>query len=89
MGFLLVRPVPGQPVLAAIFPPGVSANDSLAAVTHADGLILREGFARNILIARSDSPDFAQRLRDAGALFVIDPISNFGCLRPGAERTTI
>lgn len=81
----MVRPVPGQPVLAAVFSPTASPEENLAAVARANGLILREGFARNILITRSNAPDFAQRLLDGGALFVIDPISGFGCLRPGAR----
>lgn len=85
MGAVLIQPVPGQPVLAAVFPPGMAADGGVAAVARAGGLIVREGFVSNIVIARSDAPDFVRRLRDAGALFVVDPISAFGCLRPGAR----
>jgi hypothetical protein len=83
VGALSMRPVAGQPILAAVFPPTHRAEEGIAAVSRAGGLILREGFARNILIVRSDgSSDFAERLQAKGALFVLDPVSAFGCLRP-------
>ena len=83
LSILLVKPQPGQPVLAVVYPPGVSAGEALRAITNTDALVLRQGLLGNILVVRSPATDFANRLYQSGALFVLDPISAFGCLTRG------
>lgn len=67
---IAVIPVDGQAV-AAFFPPGFEHGDAYERVAAADGVVLRTAGFRGVLIARSDNPNFAARLRAAGAWLVL------------------
>ena len=74
---------PGQPV-AALFPPGVNADDAFARIAAAGGLVLRRGGLPSMMIARSDDPDFTGALYRMGAVLVADANGARGC----PEQTT-
>lgn len=60
----------GTPVVV-LFPPLISPEVALTAILSADGTPVREGLWSAIQIAQFDTPGFAERLQDAGALFVL------------------
>jgi hypothetical protein len=72
-----------QGTLAAVFAPGTDQAAALAAVVEAEGLVVRTGGWGAVLVAHSDKPGFAERLRRAGAWLVVDPRSAAGCLLAG------
>ena len=57
---------------------------AMAATIEADGRLVSIG--DNVVIARSDAPDFIRRLYAAGALLVLDARIAEGCT--GRKRTT-
>jgi hypothetical protein len=69
----------GAPV-AAIFPPWWDAPQVMAGVAVADAEILREGATPFVLVVSDDAPDLSDRLRAAGAWFVLDPVAAAACL---------
>lgn len=78
---MLLSPRPAHAV-AAIFPPWFDSSVAQQRVVAAGGVFLR-GSARSwIILSRSDSPDFARRLYAAGAVLVLDGLSDFGCGAP-------
>lgn len=82
---LAVADLPGEArgTLAAVFPPGTGKEEAMAAVSEADGLVIRTGSWDTVLIVHSDVSGFAKRLRDAGAWLVADPQTAAGCLFSG------
>jgi len=82
---LAAADLPGgsQGTLAAVFAPGTDQAEALAAVVQAEGLVVRAGGWGAVLVAHSDKPGFAERLRRAGAWLVVDPRSAAGCLLAG------
>lgn len=82
---LAVADLPGdaQGTVAAVFPPGTGKEEAMAAVTEADGLVIRTGSWDTVLIVHSDISGFAKRLREAGAWLVADPQTAAGCLLIG------
>jgi hypothetical protein len=78
--WLGLRPVAGAPV-AAIFPPWWDDERSFAAAASTGGAIVREGAWSNILVVTSADGDLARRLRDAGALLLVNPAALDGCLK--------
>ena len=81
LGWLQARPRDGQNV-AAVFAPWLGTERAFGLVASAGGEIVRTGFIGTILVAHSDSPGFAERLRSAGAWMVVDPLALGGCLAP-------
>jgi len=71
-----LQPRPGQPV-AAWFPQGDGA--AITAVAKAEGGVLSAGPLRGVIQAQSDAPDFAARLRKAGAILVLASPAGAGC----------
>ena len=68
--------------VAAVFPPWWQREQAAAAVADADGLIVREGALPTILVVRPGRPGLAERLREQGALLILDPLAARGCLAP-------
>ncbi len=66
--------------VAAIFPPWWDARDVMAGLTDADASILRQGAIPAVVLLSSDRPGLPQRLRQAGALLIVDPKAAAGCL---------
>ena len=69
---------PGEPV-AALFMPGVSADDAFRRVVSAGGYVLRPGGLPSMIIARSGNPEFASALYQMGAVLVADANGARGC----------
>jgi len=63
----------GEPV-AAVFAPGTTLAEAMDHVLAAGGVPLRGGPFANIVVARSDDPDFAVSLQLHGAWLLLDPI---------------
>ncbi|WP_138513014.1 hypothetical protein [Maricaulis alexandrii] len=68
------------PEVAVVFPPGWSGADAMRAAARADVGVVRFGAWDNILITRHDSDADIERLRDAGAWFILPPGALGGCL---------
>ena len=81
----VIADLPGEAhgTVAVVFAPGTGKATAIAAVAEADGLVVRTGGWGSVLVVQSDKPGFARRLRQAGALLVVDPRSAAGCLVAG------
>lgn len=75
----LAEPVQGNQV-AAVFPPGWTHRDVLLASASADQTLIRFGSLANIGIVEISSESDMTRLRQAGALLLLDPQALGGCL---------
>lgn len=77
-GGLMAWPRDGQPV-AALYPPRVPA---FAAVANAGAeAILGFGGLPGVVVARSDRPEFIDKLYDSGALVVVRAPAQADCVR--------
>jgi hypothetical protein len=80
-GTLTLRPRDGEAV-AALFPPGATRDQSLAAASAAGASeIVAFGNWSSVVLVRSDAPDLPRRLRSAGAWLVVRAPLAAGCLR--------
>ncbi|MFC0281117.1 hypothetical protein ACFOHK_17595 [Falsigemmobacter intermedius] len=59
--------------------PFAASRDLLLTIAAADGAVAAAGGFENMMVAVSDKPDFAARLRAAGALMVLPVPRVFGC----------
>ncbi|MBX9740717.1 MAG: hypothetical protein K2X62_11615 [Beijerinckiaceae bacterium] len=66
---------------AAIFPPWWSGAKAFEAAATS-GQITRLGAFPFVVVVRSDDPGLASRLRDAGAVLVLDPVQLALCDTP-------
>ena len=76
---LTLRAHPGDDVVAAVFPPWWSAADVFAAAASAGAAIVRVGGVASVLVVQPAARDGLQRLRDAGAWFVVNPQAVGAC----------
>ena len=74
-----VEPARG-PDVAVVFPPGWSGADAMRAAARAEVGVVRFGAWDNILITRRTSDDDIDRLREAGAWYILPPGALGGCL---------
>jgi hypothetical protein len=73
--------VPGRlDEVAVVVPPFSDAARILEVIAAADGSVVRLGRLPWIAVANSSHPEFAARLRAAGALFVLNPQLLGGCM---------
>jgi len=73
----------------AVFRPGTSAERALASVVGAGGTPLVGGAFANVMIALGDEPGFVGRLRDQGAILVLDAANVTLCNPPEPQSTAI
>ena len=76
---------PDRPV-AALFPPWWEPGRSLGAAVAAGGAVLGLGRLPGLIVTQSSAPDFAERLRSAGALLLFDPRGSGLCTPPVTPR---
>lgn len=82
----LITLMPREGGALAVFT-GVDDGHAMLLVARADGVVLRFTNLPGLVIARSDTPGFAGRLRAAGALFSLDALGAAGCaLRPTRQN---
>jgi hypothetical protein len=77
-GMAALGPEPGRPV-AAVFPPWWTGERAFSAASLTGGSIVRFGGLASILVLTSATPDFNQRLHDAGAWVLLDAQAFGGC----------
>ena len=75
-----LRPQPGQSQVGVIFPPSLAGTEVLARIADAGGRLVREGAWPFIAVVALDQPETLTRLRDAGALFTVNPLALGSCL---------
>ncbi len=75
-----LMPRAGATQYAVLGPPWLGPGRMLALVDEAGGVPLDTGGWPNVVIARSDAPDFAAALYRAGAWLVLDAVRLRGCL---------
>jgi hypothetical protein len=86
-GLLAAIAAPGKSepqAAAAVFPPWWSPAQAFAAA-GSTGEVARTGALSSIVIVHSTTPALAERLRKAGALFVLDPVQLALCERSAAQ----
>ena len=74
-------------LMIAIFPPGVTAAAAFDSVVEAGGRPLRPLALGNSWIVAGDHPGYAGRLRELGALLVLDNELTFGTVLGGCAGT--
>jgi hypothetical protein len=72
---------PGTEVVAVVFAPWWSSQQSLLAVASANATIVRITALSAVVVVRPDDHDGLLRLHHAGAWFTIDPQAVAACLR--------
>lgn len=77
---LLGAPRPDERGVAVVFAPWTESGAAMERVARAGGEIARIGGFPFVAIAVASSPDFARRVRDEGALLLLDPQALGGCL---------
>lgn len=75
---VLSSSLPRSDKVAAVFPPWWSAARALSAAAGA-GRIVALGHFPSVLIVHGDPARLARRLREAGALLVVDSFLSAGC----------
>ena len=81
LAWLEFRPSdPAAPILV-VFGPGVSETDAAARIIGAGGRVTARGRLGSTLIARGDDPQFFARLREEGAIALIDASGQGLCAR--------
>ncbi|GJD52242.1 hypothetical protein OPKNFCMD_5005 [Methylobacterium crusticola] len=83
---LLVPLSPRAGTVAVVGAPWGGSAGTVAIIARAGGAILRPGGLGNVVVARSDLPDFVARLYAAGAWLVLDPAGAGGCAPPAPSR---
>lgn len=71
---------PDKGPVAALFAPSLSRTEVMSRVAAADAALIRHGLFDGIVVAAADDPGLAQRLRNAGAWIVVDPLAIGACL---------
>lgn len=79
IGASTYRPASAGLPVAVFFAPFSDSDAALLRVAAAGGEVLRHGAVSTIVIARSDDPDFVERLYGAGALAVSAAIGRWIC----------
>lgn len=69
----------GSAEVAVVAPPWANAADAAGIVARSGGSIVAGAGTANVIIARSDSPDFISRLYHSGAWLVLDAVKLRGC----------
>jgi hypothetical protein len=90
-GALIVGLTPraGQTQFAVVAAPWHNLVQTAEMVGVAGGAIVDAGRLPNVIIAHSDSPEFINAVRRAGAWLVLDPVVLRGCLNLGARPDPI
>jgi hypothetical protein len=72
---------PSGPFVLIVTAPAAEASGSMAVIDRAEGAFVWAGRVPWISVAYSPAPDFPERLRQAGALLVINHGLAYGCLQ--------
>ncbi|WP_018181185.1 hypothetical protein [Kaistia granuli] len=70
----------GTKEVAVLAPVWASAAETAEIVARSGGSIVAGAGVANVIIARSDNPDFVSTLYSAGAWLVLDAVKLRGCL---------
>jgi hypothetical protein len=76
---LTLRADPADTVVAVVFPPWWNAARVFAAAASAGAAIVRVGGISSVLVVQPAARDGLERLRDAGAWFVVNPQAVGAC----------
>jgi len=76
---LVAAPSDARSGVAVVFAPWVGQAQAMALVADSGGALVRTGGFSFITVAIPVSPDFADRVRSAGAWFLLDPQLVDGC----------
>lgn len=87
MLLLSLRP-PGSEQVGVLFPPWATFEEVAVAVGEAGGRLIRAGSFDNLVVAHAASPQFAEKIAEAGAWAVFDPLVLGGCLFPEDQDST-
>jgi hypothetical protein len=71
---------PGTEIVAVVFPPWWSTEQTFNAAASADAAIVRMTAIPSLLVVRPDQHDGLNRLRNAGAWLAMDPQAIAACL---------
>jgi len=77
---LVAAPSDERNGVAVVFAPWVGEAQAMSLVAESGGAIVRTGAFSFITVAIPKAPDFAARIRSAGAWILLDPQFLEGCL---------
>ncbi len=75
-----LEPSHSSDAVGVIFSPWTDAGDALTRAVSAGGRFIRYGGPSFIVVVEPDSADYIRRVKDAGALFIVDPRIIAACL---------
>lgn len=74
-----MKAVPSGPFVVVVSDPLGAAGTPMQVISRAGGQFVEATGSRWATVAYSDAPDFPSRLRQSGALFVINYLGEAGC----------
>lgn len=84
IGMIVTKPEPSDSAhtvqYAAIFAPGTSKQDVFLKVIQSGGTPVRHSSWDNVIISSSSTPHYIDNLKQNGAVFVISPFIQGGCI---------
>lgn len=86
--FLVASPSDERNGVAVVFAPWVGEAQAMSLVAESGGALVRTGALSFVTVAIPKAPDFAARVRSAGAWLLLDPQFLDGCfsLTPSFSR---
>lgn len=84
---LIASPVDERNGVAVVFAPWVGEAQAMSLVAESGGALVRTGAFSFITVAIPKAPDFAARVRSAGAWILLDPQFLEGCFEPTPSST--
>ncbi len=82
---MIAQPKDANEGVAVVFSPWVDEAEAMTRIAENGGAIVRKGAFSFIAVALPKSPDFARRIRSAGAWLLLDPQFLDGCFTPDAS----
>ncbi len=75
-----LEPSHSSDAVGVVFSPWTDAGDAFTRAVSAGGRFIRYGGPSFIVVVEPDSADYIRRVKDAGALFIVDPRIIAACL---------
>ena len=75
-----LEPPPSSDAVGVIFAPWTDANAAFTRAVSAGGRFIRYGGPSFVVVVEPDSADYIRRVKEAGALLIVDPRIIAACL---------
>lgn len=78
--YAILKPKSPMGQFAAVYPPNSHFNDNFASIIGAGAKVVRLGSLSNIIIVQSDDAETTSRLRNSGAVVLLNPLIEGACI---------